>query len=209
MKKLFHITVLLIFLAFSCERARELPADEKIVEEKTTVNGLLSLNGNWHQDSSIVWTYILPDSIWTEIILKDTSDYPNYRITEVYRKQVGDSLKITKQLSWDPKNKRLLEETDVYEKQLTNFLQARLSISYDYLTKTYHTDLLDSIATEEKLEANRAKLDSMTEYAKENNLYLCGTAAHAILWEDVPFLPVPKEIEKEEAIKIAKAWRKD
>lgn len=208
MKKLFLIAFPLYF-CFSCAHTREVSTyiDEDV--EIISVEGLLPLNKSWQQDSSIIWTYVQPDSIWTELSLKDSSDYPNYRITEVFRNKISGSLKITKRFSWDPKKKTPLHEVDIYEKRLTEFLQSRLSISYDYQNRTYHTDFLDTLATDEKLKANEARLDSMNTYASENNLYLCGTAAHEILWEDVPFLPVPKEIEKEEALKIAKAWMKE
>lgn len=58
------------------------------------------------------------------------------------------------------------------------------------------------------MKTNRMKADSLSSYAEKEGLYLCGTAYNEIVWNDVPFLPIPREIEKDSALLLIDQWIK-
>ena len=196
-----------IFLIFSCERKWDHSSRKaSLVSLKNTGAGLQNLTDEWEKDTSYYEGIILPDSTWDIINPEDIVRSPYYEIVDIYRYKTGKGLTIRKGLWWNPKTKELLREIDLYEKQLNNSLQSQLTISYDFQERKFDADMIDTIASLEKRKANRAKLDSMYAHAEANNAYICGTAAGEILMEGIPLTSERREIDKEEALKIAKIW---
>ena len=206
-RTLIHILIIIFFAISACnEQADKTELDKKPMTVKK-VEGLTTLSERWIQDSTVFWTRD-KDSTWIELKSTDTLAKTDYTITEKYKLNLKKDLTVKKLIDIDPKTKKKISETDIYTRRLNPDIESRLGITYNYKTENYYADFLDSTATSEKMKANRMKADSMMTYAEKEGLYLCGTAYNEILWEDVPFLPIPREISKDSALLVIDEWTK-
>jgi hypothetical protein len=146
--------------------------------------------------------------MWQELKPIDTISTANYTLTKKYQIRLKNDLTVTKLIDIDPKTKNKISETDIYTMRQNPNIESRLGLTYNYNTEKYYADFLYSTTTSEKIKANRMKADSMMNYAEKTGLYLCGTAYNEILWKDVPFLPIPREIEKDSALFVIDEWTK-
>ena len=171
-----------------------------------TTRGLSSLNKNWQKKEITYW---IQKSDSTEKEIKSIEgldiDKKNYTIDKKYEIQINNRLKIKKSILFNPYLNKKVHEADYYEHKINSDIRSKLYLSYDYESKMYSITLRYSIATIEKWKKNRVKLDSMHDYAKKNNLYLCGTAANEILREGLPHSRI-EEISLESAEKIIVKW---
>lgn len=206
-KTLIYILVLFCVTTLGCKEQTNKTELESDPEIPKGIEGLTSLSEQWLQDSSTYWTRD-KDSTWQELKPSDTLSFTNYTITKKYQLRLNEDLMVKKFIDIDPKTKNKVSETDVYTRRLNPNIEARLGLTYNYKTEKYYADFLDSTGTSEKMKANRMKADSMMNYAEKEGLYLCGTAYNEILWEEVPFLPIPKEIDKDSALLVINEWTK-
>ena len=206
-KTLNYILILFCLTTLGCkEQTNKIELDSE-PEIPKGIEGLTPLSEHWLQDSSTYWTRD-EDSTWQELKPSDTLSITNYTITRKYQLRLNEDLILKKLIDIDPKTKIKVSETDVYTRRLNPNIEARLGLMYNYKKEEYYADFLDSTGTSEKRKANRMKADSMMNYAEKEGLYLCGTAYNEILWEDVPFLPIPREITKDSALLVIDEWTK-
>lgn len=162
------------------------------MNEKRVELGLMPIGNNWSLDS-------------VEFI-----DYGNYSINE--RKNISDwylkfeneklycqhwSINPTDttlpyhktkkifyfQSFWLWKNK-ILWEFDIYINPKTNLEYEELLVSYYYTDNDWFSRL-DTLETELKKQQDKTRIASIVDYAKKNDLYLCGTAlAELERWND-------------------------
>lgn len=200
----------MIFLCFTVIACREQVSKTELEskpESLKKIEGLTQLSEKWIQDSTIFWART-EDSTWVEIRASDTISISNYTVTERYQLKFKNSLTIKKFIDFDPKLKTKISETDLYIKELNPNLEARIGITYNYTTKAYYSDFLDSIGTDAKKQVNRIKADSLLKTADKEGMYLCGTAYNDIVWENIPFMPIPRKIDIDSALLIIEHWTK-
>ncbi len=73
---------------------------------------------------------------------------------------------------------RIIYEIDTYEKPISKLEKERLHVMYDYETKEYFAEL-DTTKTNLAQNLKTQRIDSIYQYAEDENLILCGTA----MWE--------------------------
>ena len=207
MKQLTYILILLCSTLISCKEETKDIQKSIQVDTAEKIEGLTQLTEKWIQDSTIFGART-EDSTWIEIRASDTISISNYTVTERYQLKFKNSLTIKKFIDFDPKLKTKISETDLYIKELNPNLEARLGITYNYTTKAYYSDFLDSIGTDAKKQANRIKADSLLKTADKEGMYLCGTAYNDIVWENIPFMPIPRKIDIDSALLIIEHWTK-
>ncbi len=176
--------------------------------EKTAI-GLYELTENWKQKKSTFWIEIKKDSSFSEIKLADTLKHPDYKICETFEFNPNKELNIKKLILINSSTKNKISETDIYSKKINANIKSELNLTYDYQTKKYSIILFDSLKKKKKRRSNRVKLDSMYKYAEKNNLYLCGTAANEILYEDIPEFPSIIEMKLDSALIIIEKWKNE
>lgn len=206
-KTVNYILIFFCLTTLGCKEQKSKTELESKSETIMKIEGLTQLSEQWIQDSSIYWTRD-EDSTWQELKPIDTISTTNYTLTKKYQVRLKKDLTVKKLIDIDPKTKKKISETDIYTRRLNPNIESRLGLTYNYNTEKYYADFLDSTATSEKMKANRMKADSMMKYAEKEGLYLCGTAYNEIVWEDVPFLPIPREIEKDSALLVIDKWTK-
>jgi hypothetical protein len=204
MKRLYYILILLCTIIGCKEQTKNIPQDSH-VEIVEKMEGLTQLSEQWTREGVTFWQ---KDSTWKEIQPIDTLKFTNYTMTERYQLKLQNNLTITKYINIDRKSKIKISETDLYARQINPNIESRLGIRYNYKTGEYYANFLDSTGTNEKIRANRTKADRLLKSASKDGLYLCGTAYNEILWEDIPELPVPREIDKDSALFIIEQWVK-
>ena len=207
MKEFTYILILLCSTIIGCKEQTKNIQKNIQVNTAEKIEGLTQLSEKWIQDSTIFWTKT-EDSTWIEIRSIDTISISNYTVTERYQLKFKNSLTIKKFIDFDPKLKTKISETDLYIKELNPNLEAKLGITYNYITETYYSDFLDSTGTVAKKQANRTKADSLLKTADKEGMYLCGTAYNDIVWENIPFLPIPRKIDIDSALLIIEHWTK-
>lgn len=209
MQKLVYILLLLCFGIIGCKEQTKDIQQKNSMDTVEKIEGLTQLSEQWTQDSSFFWTRTGKDSTWKELQAIDTSTVANYTITEKYQLKLQNNLILKKLIDIDPKLNTKVSETDIYIRKINPNIESSVRITYHYNKAAYDVAFLDSAGTNEKMEANRIKADSILKTANKEGLYLCETAYNAILWEDIPFLSIPRKIEKDSALSIIKQWTKD
>lgn len=202
-----YILILFCLTTIGCReqtKNTELKIEPEVPKE---IEGLTLLSEQWTQDSTAYWTRD-DDSTYQELKPSDTLSVTDYTVTKKYQLRLDTNLIVKKYINIDPTTKNKVSETDIYTRQLNPNIEARLGLTYNYKTEEYNADFLDARGTSEKRKANRMKADSMMNYAAKEGLYLCGTAYNEIVWEDVPFLPIPRKIAKDSALLIIDEWTK-
>ncbi len=95
-------------------------------------------------------------------------------------------------------------EIDTYKNPISELEIEELIVSYDYLSNEYFARL-DTIESELSIKLKNNRLDSINNYLKDNNLYICGTAMAEIdgsyLW-DIDTIG----LSKQEVNLILKKW---
>ena len=190
------VIVFLVFMFHSCDKMTE-----------NTTKGLYKMTDNWIQKESTYWIEKKLDSSFSQVKSIDTLQHKNFRVCEIFEFSPNETLSVEKMILINSSSKKKISETDVYSKKLNEYIISELNLTYDYKSKEYSIIMLDSLATEEKLNANKIKYDSMYKYAEKHNIYLCGTVANQILYEDVPEFPSIKEMNIDSALIIIEKWK--
>lgn len=220
MTKIKFIAFVLITLLFvRCqEQVNTATVKSKTEPEKTEsineIKGLTQLSKQWTRANSHYWKRD-KDSVLQSLQPSDTLSTSGYIISENYQRRLSKDLTIRKMIDIDSKTKNKISETDSYTKRLNPNIEAQLDLKYNFKTGKYYATYLDyavdldSSGISEKMLANRQKADSALKKAKRIGVELCGTAYNQILWEGIPFLPIPRNIDKDSALLIINEWTKE
>ena len=218
-KKQIWTLVLLVFFSCSNEHPYEesaLANSEELLTESedippTTGNsdkieGVIPLSDQWFLDTIYYLARDVDDNSWIELKSSDTGNFPEFTITKVYLLNLQKGVRIKKIISINPQTKLKTSEADIYSLKLNNRIESRLKIGYNFTKGEYYADFLDSIGTDAKIAANRSKVDSISKRGVEQDAYLCGTGNIEMLWEGVPYLPIPRDISKDSALFVIENW---
>jgi hypothetical protein len=192
------IYISLVVILISCKQEAQYETDFHVQNSLRTELGLQPINDSWEIDT--IEYYIeyhsgkrkyLPQKV-------DTAEGKYVTMRKTLINNVSDSLMIVKSIITSSKESGIISESDSYYRKIPSNLQSFLMLEYNFQGQKYLAEI-DTIATEEKYLTNKIKLDSMLQYAEENDLYICGTGVSEILSEGIPLSP-SVEISKNEAI---------
>lgn len=190
MRRQIQILILLCITISSCKQ--------------NTPKDLTLLTNEWTADSSTFWKVNNESDI--ELLKPHDTLSINFITRKVFKRKITDNLELEKIILIDSKSGRTLSESDLYKRKLGAFTESHVDISYDYEKEEYSAYIIDSTGTEEKIRQNQQEAENAQKYAKENNLYLCGTAYFGILNKNIPEFPIMNEITKDSALSIIKTW---
>jgi len=197
-----YILVFLCFVITSCKIHSNKSENRNPTQDINKIEGLTQISDEWKYENTTYWSRD-KDSNWIELNTTDTLSYSEYTITNKYLLNLKNEVSIKKMINIDPKSKNKNSETDLYTKKLSSKIESRLRLSFDYNTKKYYANFLDS--TRIKV----IKADSLEKVKHENGWTMCGTAQMEMLMEEISLLHVPKEIDKDSALSVIKDWVKE
>jgi len=197
-----YILIFLCFVITSCKIHSNKSENRNPPIDNNKIEGLTQISDKWKYENSTYWSRD-KDSTWIELNTTDTLSYPEYTITNKYILNLKNEVSIKKMINIDPKSKNINSETDLYTKKLSSKIESKLRLSFDYNTKKYYADFLDS--TRIKI----LKVDSLTNVKHENGWTMCGTAQMEMQMEEISLLRVPTEIDKDSAFSVIKDWIKE
>lgn len=192
MSKLKYLTIISI-LFFSCQKYEKELLINKFNGQREK-NGLSSFDKNLKLDSTI--SVKLDEDCWNlinhihwlasyrDLKLEKDERTSNFCIIDFYSNKENNQFK-TVYYSDIESNLKLVSEQDLFYKKLNDTIEIYLNHNYNYLkNETIYS--IDSFPTKYFVVKNQKKLKEMYEYAKKNNLELCGTSANEILNRGFP-----------------------
>jgi hypothetical protein len=191
-EKMSKIKYLIIihFLFLSCQNQEKKSLINKSIQQRKR-NGLNIFSENLKLDSTLIlksnendWNVINYLATYEELKLDKNKKTSNFGIIDFYSNTNKNQFKIIYYVN----NKdvlKLVSEEDRFYRKLNDTIEIYLGHKYNYLKKE-STYSIDSLPTKYFVEKNQKKLKEMHEYAKKNNLEICGTAANEILRKGFP-----------------------
>lgn len=189
MSKLKYLIIISI-LFFSCQNHERESLINKLNVQREK-NGLSSLNENLKLDSILHvktdendWNLINYIANYEKLKLDKNDRISDFSIIDFYSNTNNNQYKTV----YYNKNKdvlKLVSEQDRFYRKLNDTIEIYLNHNYNYL-KNQTIYSIDSLPTKLFIEKNQKKLKDMFDYAKRNNLELCGTSANEILVKGFP-----------------------
>ncbi|MEM0575661.1 hypothetical protein [Flavobacterium polysaccharolyticum] len=189
MSKLKYLIIISI-LFFSCQNNER----ESLINEfnaQREKNGLSSFDKNLKLDSTLYvktdenyWNLINYIATYKKLRLDKNDTISNFGKIDFYSNSNKKLFKIV----YYNKNKdgvKLVSEQDRFYRKLNDTIEIYLNHNYNY-HKNQTIYSIDSLPTKLFIEKNQKKLNAMFDYAKRNNLELCGTSANEILSKGFP-----------------------
>ena len=192
MSKLKYLIIISI-LFFSCQNHERESLINKFSDQRKK-NGLNSFDENLKLDSTIsvkldedCWNrinHIIRLASYRNLKLEKDERASNFYIIDFYSNKENNQFK-TVYYSDIENNLKLISEQDRFYKKLNDTIEIYLNHNFNYLkNETIYS--IDSFPTKYFVVKNQKKLKGMYEYAKKNNLELCGTSANEILKRGFP-----------------------
>lgn len=182
--------IIIPILFFSChnQEKENLISKSKALREKS---GLKNFDENLKLDSTLYvksdendWEVIKYIATYQKMKLEESKKIENFGIIDFYSNTNKNQSK-TIYYNDNTGILKLVSEEDRFYRKLNDTIEIYLSHNYNYLKKeTIYS--IDSLPTKYFVEKNQKKLKGMYEYAKKNNLEICGTAASEILRKGFP-----------------------
>lgn len=174
--------------------------------------GLLNLTPEWTPYDTIY--FISYDSLENRYFtrLSEQEKEKSNHIGEYWTPNQSGITKKSKILYYDISNgeKKLTDEIDIYQKELSKLTVIQLEIIYSY-SKDSLSSLIDTTATKFANERRRHIRDSLNSFTDRSKPYLCGTAYNEIftnLTKDIPSYNIPHVISIDSARSILINWSK-
>jgi len=189
----------LIVLIFGCQSK---------INKKRQELGLMSLTSEWTPyDTAYYFSY---DSLARKHFrrLPDEEKERSNHIGQYWRTRKADIFRCSKILYYDIKNgqRRITDEIDVYEKELSELKMLRLEIIYDYSTDSL-SSTIDTTATKYGIARLHFIRDSLYSNTNKSKAYICGSGLNetfANLTRSIPKFSIPDIIPVEKARYILK-----